>query len=80
MDELNKRLEEQNIVLDIDDEVYDKIVRDGSDVAYGARPMRRYIQREIENPLAVKILSMNTSGYDEIHFHLHLVNDEIVIE
>ncbi len=80
MDELNERLEEQNIVLDIDDAVYDKIVRDGSDVAYGARPMRRYIQREIENPLAVKILSMNTSGYDEIHFHLHLVNDEIVIE
>ena len=80
MNELSVRLKEQNIILTIDDSVYEKIVRDGSDVTYGARPMRRFIQREIENPLAVKILSMDDVGFDDVTFHISVIDNQFVIE
>lgn len=56
MDELKVRLQDQNIHLVYDDAVVQKILDEGSDDAYGARPMRRYIQRSIETLLARHII------------------------
>ncbi|MDD5792177.1 MAG: AAA family ATPase [Erysipelotrichaceae bacterium] len=49
---LKKKLEEEEIELSISKEAMDKIASEGYDQHYGARPMKRYIQRNIENGLA----------------------------
>ena len=47
-----KRLEEQELRLEVDDSALEVLVRDGFDPTYGARPVRRAIQRDLENPIA----------------------------
>ncbi|WP_166423887.1 ATP-dependent chaperone ClpB [Paraglaciecola sp. 20A4] len=54
---LRKRLEEKGIGLELTDAALHKIAEAGYDPVYGARPLKRAIQMEIENPLAQKILS-----------------------
>ena len=54
---LRKRLAERDLSLELSDEVMAKLVEAGFDPVYGARPLKRAIQREIENPLAQSILS-----------------------
>ena len=53
---LRLRLAERDITLRLDDEARDKIGEAGFDTVYGARPLKRAIQAQIENPLAQKIL------------------------
>ncbi|MEE2731127.1 MAG: ATP-dependent chaperone ClpB [Pseudomonadota bacterium] len=54
---LRKRLADRDLALDLSDEVMARLVEAGFDPVYGARPLKRAIQREIENPLAQSILS-----------------------
>jgi ATP-dependent Clp protease ATP-binding subunit ClpB len=54
---LRKRLAERHIELELSDRARSYLVRSGYDPAYGARPLKRAIQREIETPLARRILS-----------------------
>ena len=55
---VSQRIKSQmNVNLRFRDSVKKKIVKDGSDPKYGARPLRRTIQNEIEDPLAEAILS-----------------------
>jgi len=54
---LGKRLEENDLSIDFSDAALDKIGEEGFDPVYGARPLKRTIQTEIENPLAQKILA-----------------------
>jgi ATP-dependent Clp protease ATP-binding subunit ClpC len=54
--EVRARLFEKNIFLEIDDSTKDYLVKKGFDVKYGARPLRRIILREIEDPLSLEIL------------------------
>jgi ATP-dependent Clp protease ATP-binding subunit ClpB len=56
MAHLSDRLAEQNIELVLSDSARDLIARQGYDPVYGARPLKRVIQRQIENPLAMEIL------------------------
>jgi ATP-dependent Clp protease ATP-binding subunit ClpB len=60
------RLAERDLALDVSDEAKDTIARVGYDPAYGARPLKRVIQRELENPLAQKLLSGDFSPGDTI--------------
>ena len=53
---LRARLEERHITLELTDAARTRLVREGYDPAYGARPLKRAIQREIETPLAKRIL------------------------
>jgi ATP-dependent Clp protease ATP-binding subunit ClpB len=53
---LRSRLAERNISLELTDEARTRLVRSGYDPTYGARPLKRAIQREIETPLAKQIL------------------------
>ncbi len=57
VDLLRKRLESHGLSLDVSDEALDLVGEAGFDPVYGARPLKRTIQQEIENPLAQKILS-----------------------
>ena len=52
-----KRMESQDIKIEVNDEVKDKIIEVGMDSAYGARPLKRTIQNMIEDKLAEAILA-----------------------
>jgi ATP-dependent Clp protease ATP-binding subunit ClpB len=54
---LEARLQEQGIEIEFSDEAMAKLADAGFDPVYGARPLKRAIQRWVENPLAQKILS-----------------------
>ncbi|MEO0084943.1 MAG: AAA family ATPase, partial [candidate division WOR-3 bacterium] len=70
---LAKRLKENDIEISISDEVKEKLVDEGFDPEYGARPLKRTIQRLIENPLAKFLLDSKPSK-----IHVGLKQDEIV--
>ncbi|NVM57979.1 MAG: AAA family ATPase, partial [Desulfobacterales bacterium] len=53
---VQKRLEDQHITLELSDAAKALLAREGYDLAYGARPLKRAIQKHIENPLAMEIL------------------------
>ena len=55
--EVRQRLEEQGITFELTREAGVRLARDGFDPVYGARPLRRAIQRSLENPLARLVLS-----------------------
>ncbi len=54
--EVQKRLADRNIKLELDDEAKAWLLKEGYEPAYGARPLRRAIQRYVENPLSSRIL------------------------
>src|SRR5437762_2500897 len=53
---LTKRLEQQKITLDLSDSAKELLAREGYDPVYGARPLKRAIQKEILDPLSLDIL------------------------
>jgi len=53
---LTKRLEDRKIHVALTDAAKDQLVREGYDPAYGARPLKRAIQREVLDPLALRVL------------------------
>ncbi len=55
--DLFKRLESQDLKIEVSEEVKDYLAEDGYSEAYGARPLRRLIQKKIEDGLAEEILS-----------------------
>lgn len=55
--DLSRRLAEQEFKLELDDAAMEVLVKDGYDPAYGARPVKRAIQRDLENPIAKKIVA-----------------------
>lgn len=67
---VEKMLKEKEITIDIDEEAKDWIVKIGYDVTYGARPLKRMIQKYIVNPLSKEILSGNFSNGDNIKIRL----------
>ncbi|WP_334331736.1 ATP-dependent Clp protease ATP-binding subunit [Companilactobacillus sp. HBUAS59544] len=63
---LRKRLAEREIKLVITPTAYNDLVKDGYNPEYGARPMRRTIQREIEDPVSEQLLMGNVKAGDSI--------------
>ena len=57
MKDLFKRLDERGLTMEVTDDVKDFLATDGYNEAYGARPLRRLIQRKVEDTLAEEILS-----------------------
>ena len=55
--DLARRLADQNFTLEVDGAALAVLVRDGYDPAYGARPVKRAIQRDLENPISKKIVA-----------------------
>ncbi len=61
---INKRLKEKNLSLKMTEDALEFIVEKGSNIEYGARPLKRYIQQEVEDQIAEKILlgQLNKEG------------------
>ena len=68
---LRKRLTERNMDLTLDDGARDLLGEAGFDPVYGARPLKRAIQQQIENPLAQKILQGEFAPGDRIGIAAH---------
>ncbi|MGI2027428.1 ATP-dependent chaperone ClpB [Endozoicomonas acroporae] len=64
---LDRRLADNNLRLALSDEAMDQLAEVGFDPVYGARPLKRAIQRSIENPLAEAILSGRYKPGDTIN-------------
>lgn len=54
---LKSRLADKDVTFEYTDAAVEKIAKDSYDPIYGARPIRRYIQKQVETPLAINILS-----------------------
>ena len=67
---LLSRLQDQQLLLTIDDEVMRNLAEAGYDPAYGARPLKRLIQRMIENPLAEAILAGEIDQDRPVHIEM----------
>ena len=66
LDDLRDRLEEKEIDLEMTEAAKAKLAEDGYDSEFGARPLRRTIQRQIENPLSIKILDKELENNSKI--------------
>ena len=64
--DVRKRLAEEELTLKLTDAGVDFLVKHGYDEEYGARPLKRAIQRFIEDPLSEKILLGEFARGDEI--------------
>jgi len=64
---LEPRLRENELRLEVDDAVKDMLAAEGFDPTYGARPLKRTIQRLIENPLASHIIRGDFAGKETVH-------------
>jgi ATP-dependent Clp protease ATP-binding subunit ClpB len=66
MSRLDQRLEEQDIRLTLSPEAREKIADEGYDPAYGARPLKRVIQKRVQDPLAMEMLTGAIKPGDDV--------------
>lgn len=67
INELKERLSHQNLTVIVEDEAKDWLGQHGYDVAFGARPLSRLIQKKIMNPLAKKLIDNKIKDGDTVH-------------
>jgi ATP-dependent Clp protease ATP-binding subunit ClpB len=75
---LARRLEDRKIVIDVTDEARDLLAREGYDPAFGARPLRRTIQRLVENPLAMQLLEGGLPDGERVLIDVDETGDALV--
>jgi len=75
---LEKRLNKKNLKLKITDEAINQLVENSFDHAYGARPLKRIIQKQIETKISNNILNNHYLNKDEIN--IYMINGEINID
>ena len=75
---LEKRLNKKNLKFKITDEAINQLVENSFDHAYGARPLKRIIQKQIETKISNNILNNHYLNKDEIN--VYLVNGEIIVD
>src|SRR5688572_25252121 len=66
LNSLVKRLEERKIHVELTDAAKDQLVREGYDPTYGARPLKRTIQRRVLDPLALRVLEGDFTEGDTV--------------
>jgi ATP-dependent Clp protease ATP-binding subunit ClpB len=75
MDELNSRLVDRRIKVSLTPEAESFVVEHGYDPVYGARPLRRFLQKYVETLSAKLILSGEVGAEDTIEIYVN--NDEL---
>jgi ATP-dependent Clp protease ATP-binding subunit ClpB len=69
LDQIRSRLRERSIDLSITEAGKEMIAHEAYDPVYGARPLKRYLQREIETRLGRKILAGEVPDHSTVHMH-----------
>ncbi len=75
---LEKRLNKKNLKFKITDEAINQLVENSFDHTYGARPLKRIIQKQIETKISNNILNNHYLNKDEIN--IYLINGEIIVD
>jgi ATP-dependent Clp protease ATP-binding subunit ClpB len=80
LEHLRKLLEERKIRIELTDKARELLFREGYDVQFGARPLKRAIQRMIQDPLAMKMLDGEVMPGDALTVDADLKKGEMVFE
>jgi ATP-dependent Clp protease ATP-binding subunit ClpB len=75
--ELNLRMKDRRIAIELDGEARDWVAERGYDPVYGARPLRRFLQKRIENKLARALIAGEVNEGQTIDFILQ--DDELTM-
>ena len=78
LDTIGSRMAAQGITLQADDDAVAALAKDGFDARYGARPLRRTLQNEVEDVVAEQMLDGKLQSGDTAH--VRLKDDKVVIE
>ena len=78
LNQLQKRLEEKGYKVEWTKELYNYLAEKGYDPVYGARPLRRIIQRDVENLLANEIIAGKIMP--DKKFKVDVKNDQVIVE
>lgn len=79
IDYLRQRLQQKKIDISFTDSARNYLAEKGYDEIYGARPLKRLIQKEIENPLAIKVLSGEVKEGDTVKVDIKDGKPEFVV-
>ncbi len=71
IERLQKRLEERKIKIELTNDAKEFLAKEGFDPVYGARPLKRTIQREIQNPLAKKLLKGEIKENEKVRIQVN---------
>jgi ATP-dependent Clp protease ATP-binding subunit ClpB len=80
LDRVRARLRDRRITLEIGDDAKTHLVRAGYDPAYGARPLKRAIQREVETPLGRKLLAGEVRDGDVVRIGFDAARGELTFK
>jgi ATP-dependent Clp protease ATP-binding subunit ClpB len=80
LNELRKLLEDRAISLELTESARQLILASGSDAAYGARPLKRALQRMIQDPLAIKILNGEVLHGAHVRIDVDRKTNQLVFE
>lgn len=75
--DLEKRLEDKNIMLELTDKAKEYLIENGYDQIYGARPLRRFVKKKLETLIAEKMLNQDIIPGSEVSIDCQ--NDRLVI-
>lgn len=78
IDATKKLLKEQKVDLQISASALAQLAKEGYDPAYGARPLRRLIQRSIENPIAIYLIDGSLKGGDTVLVDYDPTKDQFI--
>lgn len=78
LNDVQKRLAEMDIELIIKDEVKSYLLKHGTDTIYGARPLKRAVQRYLQDPLAEQLLQKNIKSMQKII--VYCVDDKLTFK
>ena len=76
---LNERLRVRNLAVSLDESAMNYLAEKGYDPVFGARPLKRIIQQQLENPLSMAILKGEAASEQAIRFTLDAQTDQLVI-
>jgi len=77
MNEVRSRLEERGLKVELTDEARTWLAKEGYDPSFGARPLKRALQKYVENPLSVTLLSGEYGDGDTVLVDLDKEKQEI---
>jgi ATP-dependent Clp protease ATP-binding subunit ClpB len=80
LDEVRKLLEDRQISLELTEPARQLILTSGSDAAYGARPLKRALQRMVQDPLAMKILDGEVLHGEHVRIDVDRATNQLKFE
>jgi len=77
LNDLTNRLKTKNIFINFDESIQKLVIKHGYNDEYGARPLKRYIQRHIETYIATKMIDGSIEPHK--HYDLNVIDDQMSI-